>query len=94
MIPQVPMLCPTFKCRLSVNARTCEQTSWRSSRRAHLTPKNIVATNVKEKKDIVLAHGMDKADEEKMNEDIGDDYKRAKQTNGDEETHTQCNADL
>ena len=91
MIPQVPMLCPTFKCRLSVNARTYEQTSWQ---RGTLDTKNIVATSVKEKKDIVLAHGMDKADEEKMNENIGDDYKRAKQTNGDEETHTQCNADL
>ena len=61
-----------------------------------MTPKNIVATKGKEKKHIVLAHGMDKADEEKMNENIGDDHnkKKAKQTNGDEETHTQCNADL
>ena len=58
--------------------------------------KNIAVTNVKERKHIVLAHGMDKDDGEKMNENIGGDHKKekkAKQTNGDEEAPTQCNAD-
>ena len=56
--------------------------------------KNIAVTKVKEKKHIVLAYGMDK-DDEKMNENIGDDHKKekAKQTNEDEEVPTQCNAD-
>ena len=55
--------------------------------------KNIAVTKVKEKKHIVLAYGMDK-DDEKMNENIGDDHKKkARQTNGDEEAPTQCNAD-
>ena len=49
---------------------------------------------VKEKKYIVLAYGMDK-DDVKMNENIGDDHKKekAKQTNENEEAPTQCNAD-
>ena len=58
--------------------------------------KNIAVTNVKERKHIVLAHGMDKDDGEKMNENIGGDHKKekkAKQTNGGEGAPTQCNAD-